>query len=252
MTNFYVNKRTVVTIVKETIINLGAINNLPPTKVLACENQMDNIESVNNEENNHSPTSRKKEISTNERQVPTRTISLSTGMKNKKMKPMKQFSKKKATFDPKPSNSKMNIYMMKIVSIFTKMRKFSRRWIITSILLSLIVSSSGCQTKNSILRTNNNGMENSDSRPKRFIPLFDIAPIYAHAFTAFIPGQYTGTSQSRNETNSLMAKIAAITSQSTLRFQEEDNSLETASQNDKIYQKWKLRKQQAVSPWFAQ
>ena len=142
--------------------------------------------------------------------------------------------------------------MKKIVSIFTKMRKFSKQWITTLIFLSLIISSNGCQTKNSLLRTNNNGMENSDSRPKRFIPLFAFAPIYAHAFTAFKPGQYTGLSQSRNGTNSLVAKIAAITSQSTLRFQEEDNSIETASQNDKVHQKWKLRNQQAVSPCFAQ
>ena len=141
---------------------------------------------------------------------------------------------------------------MKIVSIFTKLRKFGRRVIIISMLLSLIASSSGCQTKSSFPRTNKNGMENSDSRPKRFIPLLAFAPIYAHAFTAFKPGQYTGHSQSRNGTNSLVAKIAAITYQSTLGFQEEDNSFETASQNDKVYQKWKLRNQQAVSPWFAQ
>ena len=43
-----------------------------------------------------------------------------------------------------------------------------------------------------------------------------------------------------------MTKKTVDTPKITFNFQEEDNSFETASRNDKVYQKWKLRNQKAV------
>ena len=93
--------------------------------------------------------------------------------------------------------------------------------------------------------------QRTENRPKRFINLLTFAPSFAPSFATFNPEHYTSNSQSKNKTNSLMEEIAAATPQSTLKFQEEDNSFETASRNDKIYQKWKLRNQQAVYPHIA-
>ena len=146
------------------------------------------------------------------------------------------------------------------------MVKFNKHWVISLIFLTLIFSSNRCQTKNSQLRTNeqseihtldriwsdNSETTNAGNRVKKYLPFLAFAPISTHASTAFKIGQAAIHSQGRSrKKNFLMAKVSTTASQSTLNFREEDNSIETALYNDKVYQKKKLRNQQAVGPWFA-
>ena len=146
------------------------------------------------------------------------------------------------------------------------MLKFNQHWVIFLIFLTLIFSTNGYQTKNSQPRTNaqseiytldkvwsdNSNTKNANNRMKRYLPFLAYAPISTHASTAYKIGQAEIHSQEKSRKKKLsMAKVSATASQSTLKFREEDNSLETALHNNKVYQKKKLRNQQAVGSWFA-
>ena len=132
--------------------------------------------------------------------------------------------------------------MTNILSAISELGK----WAFFIIVLLMIASASGYPTKDSFHRTNNIEIRRTDSRPKRFINLLTLVPSFAPSFATFNPEHYTRSSQSNNQTQSQMTKKTVDTPKNTFNFQEEDNSFKTASRNEKIYQKWKLRNQKAV------
>ena len=110
----------------------------------------------------------------------------------------------------------------------------------------MIASASGHPTKDSFHRTKDIETKRTDSRPKRFINLLTLVPNFVPSVATFNPEHYTRNSQCNNQTQSFMKKKTVDTPKNILNFLKEDNSFETASRNDKIYQKWKLQNEKAV------
>ena len=163
----------------------------------------------------------------------SRAISFSTAKKTSKKKSAGQFKQTKHTSYPKVAN---------ILSAISELGK----WAFFIIILLMLVSTSGYPTKDSFHRTNDMKIKRTDSRPKRFINLLTLVPSFTPSLTTLNLENYTENSQSNNRTKSLMTKKTVDTPKNTFNFQEEDNSFETASHNDKVYQKWRLQNQRAV------
>ena len=151
----------------------------------------------------------------------------------------KQTSKKKSAGQLKKTKHTSYLKVANILSAISELGK----WAFFISILSMVVSTSGYPTKDSLHQTNTMKIKRTESRPKRFINLLTLVPHFIPSLTTLNLENYAENPQHNNKTKS---KKTMGTPKIAYGFQEEDNSFETASHNDKVYKKWKLRNQRAA------